>query len=118
MWSTAVSPLTEINLISRVRVELKMNSTPLYRAAASGAKEPRAVNMTRVQAAIAYTRRRVFQNLHSQTSLQVHSITRCQTVLKISAQSCFSSELPLRLDNPNNTFRFCNIASPRASQTI
>lgn len=117
-WCTVVSPLTEISRISRARVELKMNSTPVFRSAASGTKGPRAVHTTRVQEAIAYTRRRVLQNPHSQTRLQVHSIAHCQTVLKITAQSCFSSELPLRPDNPNNTFRFCNIALPRASQTI
>lgn len=117
-WCTVVSPLTEISRISRARVELKMNSTPVFWSAASGTKGPRAVRTTRVQEAIAYTRRRVLQNPHSQTRLQVHSIAHCQTVLKITAQSCFSSELPLRPDNPNNTFRFCNIALPRASQTI
>ena len=117
-WCTVVSPLTEISRISRARVELKMNSTPVFRSAASGTKGPRAVHTTRVQEAIAYTRRRVLQNPHSQTRLQVHSIAHCQTVLKITAQSCFSSELPLRPDSPNNTFRFCNNALPRASQTI
>ena len=54
-WCTAVPPFTGIRRFSGTQVELKMNSTPVFRSAASGAKGPRAVHTMRVQPTIAYT---------------------------------------------------------------
>ena len=54
-WCTAVPPFTGIRRFSGTQIELKMNSTPVFRSAASGAKGPRAVHTMRVQPTIAYT---------------------------------------------------------------